>query len=63
MNWNESFSKSENYKIFKKMQYVSMSVGLMTTVCLYVLTEPFIKLWVGSEMLLGKSVLVILFLD
>lgn len=62
-NANVTLTKKDNYKIFKKLQYACLSVSLTTTVCLFVLTEPFIQLWVGSEMLLSKGVLIFLCLD
>jgi O-antigen/teichoic acid export membrane protein len=36
---------------------------VVTTVCLYVLTSPFIKLWIGEDMLLAKGVLILLCID
>lgn len=62
-NASVTLSKGENYKIFKKLQFASLCVGLITTVCLYVLTEPFIRFWVGAEMILSKGVLIFLCVD
>lgn len=62
-NANVSLPKEGNYQIFKKLQYAGLSIGLATTVCLYVLTEPFIQIWLGSDMLLSKNILIFLCMD
>lgn len=53
--------KSEKlYSTFKKMRFLNSWISIFTSVSLLVMVQPFIKLWVGSEYLLGINVVIII---
>lgn len=53
-------NKEKNYKVFKKIFFLNYWIAVSTSVCLLLLIEPFITLWLGKKYLLETSVLVIL---
>ena len=46
-------SEEKNYADFQRSQMLYMWVSIWFSVCLFCLLQPFIKLWVGAEYLLG----------
>lgn len=53
-------SVEENYRDFKKINFVYMWIGGWCTICMAVLYQPFMELWVGSEYLFPDSVAFLL---
>lgn len=51
--------QSKNYNDFKKCQLIYMLGSAWCTVCIYCLTEPFIKLWIGTEYILPNYMLIL----
>lgn len=55
---------SENIKkslsVFKRMNFINLWFSTFTMVCIYVLMNDFICLWIGDEYLLSKSILFVL---
>lgn len=47
-------SEDKNYHDFKKCQLLYMWISIWCMVCLFCLTQPFIKLWIGANYLLGE---------
>lgn len=60
---NVNHTREENYDLYQRLMYLNYAVALVTAVCLYVLFEPFITLWVGEDMLLSHGVLILLCID
>lgn len=52
-------TKEKNYKDFNKLQLLYMWMTSWLTVCLVVCTQPFIKLWVGENMMFGDDIMII----
>ena len=52
-------SKEKNYKDFKKLQMLYMALTSWLTVCLVVCLQPFMKLWLGEEMMFGDGIMII----
>lgn len=53
-------NKEKIYDTFKKMRFLNFWIACFSSVCLLVLFQPFIKLWVGEKYLLSMFVVVIL---
>ncbi|MCD7033156.1 hypothetical protein LRR81_02865 [Metabacillus sp. GX 13764] len=58
-----SESKEKVYSVFKVMMFFNFWIYSFFATFLYVIIEPFIKLWIGPEYLMGKGVLIILLLN
>ncbi len=59
-NLNITSDKTYLEKTFNKMFFINMCLYGATTSCLFVLVNDFISLWVGSEFLLSKHILLII---
>lgn len=55
--------KEKNYKTFKKIRFLNFWITIFTSTCLLLITEPFIKIWLGKNYLLETSVLITLTLN
>ena len=53
----------KNYIVFKKIEFLNIWIAIFTSTCLFLLIEPFIKLWIGSNYLLSYPVLVLLIIN
>lgn len=56
-------SKKEIRKVFKQIFFANYWLISMTTICLYILLNPFIDLWIGSSYLLNQSIVFLLCLN
>lgn len=52
-----------NYRVFKKIRFLNYWIAVFTSISIFILTEPFIKLWLGKEYLLSKIVLIVLVIN
>lgn len=52
-------TKSENHKDMFKFQLLYMWIGSWCTVCLYCLYQPFMKLWVGEDMMFSEGIMIV----
>jgi O-antigen/teichoic acid export membrane protein len=50
----------KNYKDFKKLSFLNFWLVLWCSVCLLCLYQPFMKLWVGADLMLPMSVVVLI---
>lgn len=55
---NESIEKV--YRIYRVYMFLNFWLYSFFTIALYIMIEPFIKLWLGAEFLMSEGVLVIL---
>ena len=53
----------KNYNTFVKIRFANFWIASFSATCLYVVMEPFIKLWIGNEYLLPNIVLLILVIN
>ena len=51
-------SKEKNYKDLQKFTFIIMWIVGLSSVCLICLYQPFIKLWVGENLMLGMPAVV-----
>ncbi len=57
----EDFEK--RFSIFQKIRFLNYGVAIFTSCCLFVLTQPFITMWIGQEYLLSNIILLVLVLN
>ena len=55
--------ETTQYKVFKKVQYISDFCTVFGLVCFVCLFNPFVEIWVGSEMVLPLSVVIVISLS
>lgn len=53
----------KKYLIFKKIRFLNFWISTFTAVCLLILIEPFITIWIGKKYLLETSVLFVLIIN
>lgn len=53
-------NKEKNYQAFKKIRFLNYWITVFTSTSILLITEPFIKIWLGKEYLLETSVLITL---
>lgn len=51
--------KTYVYEVYKRIDFINYILYLFTSVCLFCLMEPFVKIWLGSEYILPKEILVL----
>ena len=54
---------SKTYKVFKTTYLVNFWIYSVSVIFLYNLIQPFIEWWIGSSMLLGNGVLIIILIN
>ena len=47
------------YSVFKRIDFLNYLIYTFTAICLFCLIEPFITIWLGTEFVLSKDVLVL----
>ena len=52
-------TKKKNYNDFNKIQMLYMWLMSWSTICLLCCYQPFIKLWVGADMLFGDGIMIV----
>lgn len=55
--------ETTQYKVFKKVQYISDFCTVFGLVCFVCLFNPFVEIWVGSEMVMPLSVVIVISLS
>ncbi len=56
-------SKEKSYDIFKKIMFLNFWIYGFASAAMYVMMEPFVTIWLGSEYLLANSILIILVIN
>ena len=56
-------TKEESYGLFKRLLFANMWMASFTTVCLYLLLNPFIELWLDESFLLSQTVVALVCLQ
>lgn len=55
--------KNKNYFVFKKILLGNYWVAVVTSCCIYLIMDPFVKIWLGNSFLLSEFVLIVLVLN
>ena len=53
-------NKDKNFEVYKKIDFFNYWVSLFSSISIFVIIESFIKIWLGSEFLLSRIVLITL---
>ena len=56
-------NKEKINKTFNNINFINYWITIFTSTCLFILIEPFIKVWLGSKFLLDKLVLITLIIN
>ena len=56
-------NKEKNYQAFKKIRFLNYWITVFTSTSILLITQPFIKIWLGKNYLLSTSVLITLTLN
>ena len=51
------------HKTFNRINFVAFWLANFTSICLFMLIEPFITVWIGNSFLMSKGVLILLVLN
>lgn len=62
-NYTLTKTKDESYGLFKRILFADLWLSSFTTVCLYLLLNPFITLWLDESFLLPQSVVALICLQ
>lgn len=52
-------SKEKNYTVMKRLEFVYMTMAGWASICLLCLYQPFMKLWMGNERMLGMPEVIL----
>lgn len=55
--------KTKQFDIFKKIRFANFWISTFCAICLYVIMEPFINVWIGNEYMLPNIVLLVLVIN
>lgn len=62
-NYTLTKTKEESYGLFKRVLFIDLWLSCFTTVCLYLLLNPFITLWLDESFLLSPAVVALICLQ
>ena len=54
-----SESSEKSYSVYKRIDFINYWLYTVSAICLLCLTEPFIRIWLGSEYVLPKGILIV----
>lgn len=53
-------NKKKTFQVFKKIRFINFYISMFTAICLLLIIQPFITIWVGKDLLLEYSVVIVL---
>ncbi len=53
----------KRYSVYRKIKFLNLWIAIVTSVCLVVLLNPFIKIWIGKKYLLTSIVVIVLIIN
>ena len=53
-------NKSKNFEVYKKIDFLNFWLSTFCAISIFIIIEPFIKIWLGEEFLLSNLVLITL---
>lgn len=59
-NLNAKGDKEKSYKVYKKVNFMNFWIYGFSSICLFILLNPFVKLWVGEKFVLSKNITLII---
>lgn len=55
--------KEKCFEIFDKIRFINFWISTVSSVCLLLIMEPFITIWIGEKYLLSSAVLIVLVIN
>ncbi len=55
-----SNDKKKSYEVFDKMRFLNSWISIFSAVSFFVIVQPFVKIWVGEEYLLGIGTVAVI---
>lgn len=62
-NLNAQENKEKSYDIYKKVFFVNFWIFGFCSICLIVLFNPFIELWVGSNYIMSTNIVLVIVIN
>lgn len=62
-NLNAMEGKEKSYNVYKKILFINFWIYGFCTICLWILLNPFIKIWLGNKFILSDSVVLIIVMN
>ncbi len=62
-NLNAVESKEKSYNVYENLLFMNFWLYGFATVCLWVLIDPFIELWIGKQFQLEKNVVIVILIN
>lgn len=59
-NYIVSENKNKIFQVFKKIRFINFYISMFTSICLLLIIQPFINIWVGKNFLLEYSIVIVL---
>lgn len=59
-NLNATVDKEISYKVYNKIYFINFWIYGFCSICLWILINPFINLWLGEEYLLSKYIVLVI---
>jgi Na+-driven multidrug efflux pump len=59
-NYIVSDNKNKIFQVFKKIRFINFYISMFTSICLLLIIQPFINIWVGKNFLLEYSIVIVL---
>lgn len=56
-------TKEEIYQVFKKINIIFLGAAIFLSYVSYIVVDDFIKLWLGNDIILGKTTLILIFVN
>lgn len=56
-------NREKSFNIYKKIDFLNFWISSFCTICIFIIIESFIRVWLGEEFILSKLVLVVLVLN
>ncbi|MCL1950248.1 MAG: hypothetical protein FWF59_11005 [Turicibacter sp.] len=62
-NLGATANKNQIYQNFKKLNFIGFWIYSFSSICLYILMTPFVRLWLGEEMTLSPPIVIIIIIN
>lgn len=62
-NLNAKETKEKSYEIYKKLLFFNFWIYGFSSICFFILINPFIELWIGKEYILSIYIVIIIVLN
>ena len=53
-------NSKERFRVFSRIRFINFWISIMVSICILLLIEPFVSLWIGEKYVLDRFVLIVL---